>query len=295
MAMVDKARRNFYRKENAFKGIAFVSTLTSILAVVVICLFIFSRGLPTIKEIGIKNFILGAKWAPNANPAKFGIFPFILSSFYVTLGAVLLGVPTGIFTAVFMAKYCPKKLHSTFTAGINLMAGIPSIIYGFFGLTVVVPVIAKAINKNGLTMLAAIIILAIMILPTVISLSQAAINSVEKSYYEGAMALGATKERSIFTVVLPAAKSGIISAVILGMGRAIGETMAVILVAGGQPRMPNGLFKGVRTLTMNIALEMGYAADLHREALIATGAVLFIFILIINIIFVISKRRRIKE
>ena len=175
------------------------------------------------------------------------------------------------------------------------MAGIPSIIYGFFGLTLVVPLIAKFISGNGLTMLAAIIILGIMILPTVISLSQAAINSVDESYYEGAIGLGATKERAIFTVVLPAAKSGILSAIILGMGRAIGETMAVILVAGGQPRMPRGLFRGVRTLTMNIVMEMGYAAELHREALIATGAVLFIFILLINLLFVISKNRGIKH
>ena len=293
--MVEKNRKKFYRKENAFKYVALISASVSILAVIVICFFIFSRGLPTIKEIGIKNFILGTKWSPTASPPSFGILPFIISSFYVTLGAVILGVPTGLFTAIFMAKYCPKKLHSTFTAGINLMAGIPSIIYGFFGLTLVVPVIAKVINKNGLTMLSAIIILGIMILPTVISLSQAAINSVDESYYEGAIGLGATKERAIFTVVLPAAKSGIISAIILGMGRAIGETMAVILVAGGQPRMPRGLFRGVRTMTMNIVTEMGYAAELHREALIATGAVLFIFILIINLLFVISKNRGIKH
>ena len=293
--MVEKDRKKFYRKENAFKYVALISACVSILAVIVICFFIFSRGLPTIKEIGIKNFIWGAKWSPTASPPSFGILPFIISSFYVTLGAVILGVPTGLFTAIFMAKYCPKKLHSTFTAGINLMAGIPSIIYGFFGLTLVVPVIAKVINKNGLTMLSAIIILGIMILPTVISLSQAAINSVDESYYEGAIGLGATKERAIFTVVLPAAKSGIISAIILGMGRAIGETMAVILVAGGQPRMPRGLFRGVRTMTMNIVTEMGYAAELHREALIATGAVLFIFILIINLLFVISKNRGIKH
>lgn len=293
--MVDKNRKKFYIKENTFKYVALVSACASILAVLVICFFIFSRGLPTIKEIGIKNFILGTKWSPTANPASFEILPFIVSSFYVTIGALIIGVPTGLFTAVFMAKYCPKKLHSKFTAGINLMAGIPSIIYGFFGLTLVVPLIAKFISGNGLTMLAAIIILGIMILPTVISLSQAAINSVDESYYEGAIGLGATKERAIFTVVLPAAKSGILSAIILGMGRAIGETMAVILVAGGQPRMPRGLFRGVRTLTMNIVMEMGYAAELHREALIATGAVLFIFILLINLLFVISKNRGIKH
>ncbi len=289
--MVDPTRRSFYRKEKTFKTIALISTLTSIVAVAVISLFIFSRGIPTISQIGFGEFLGGTRWSPLANPPAFGILPFIISSVWVTLGAMVLGVPTGIFTAVFMAKYCPKRWLPHFTAGVNLMAGIPSIIYGFFGLTVIVPAIGSMIGRNGLTMLAAIIVLAIMILPTVISLSHAAILQVDPAYYEGAMALGATKERSIFTVVLPAARSGIVSAVILGMGRAIGETMAVILVAGGQPRMPKGLFRGVRTLTMNIVTEMGYAEGMHRQALIATGAVLFLFILIVNIAFVINKRK----
>lgn len=287
----ERNKKKFYFKEKSFKNIALISTFTSIIAVVVICWFIFANGIPAIGKIGIEEFLLGTKWAPNADPAKFGIFPMIISSIYVTLGAIIIGVPTGVFTAVFMAKYCPKKIYSFLSSGINLMAGIPSIIYGFFGLIVIVPIIGSISGRSGLTMLSAIIILGIMILPTIISLSEAAIRSVPKNYYEGAVALGATKERAIFTVVLPAAKSGVISAVILGIGRAIGETMAVILVAGGQARMPKGLFKGVRTMTMNIVLEMGYAADLHREALIATGAVLFIFILLINIIFVIMKRR----
>lgn len=293
--MIDHTRRRLYRKEKAFRTIAFISTLTSIVAVAVISLFIFSRGIPTISKIGIKDFVLGTKWSPIANPPKFGILPFIVSSFWVTLGAVILGVPTGIFTAVFMAKYCSKKMLPYFAAGVNLMAGIPSIIYGFFGLTVLVPAIGSLVGRNGLTMLAAIIVLAVMILPTVISLSYAAIGQVDPAYYEGAMALGATKERSIFTVVLPAARSGILSSVILGMGRAIGETMAVILVAGGQPRMPKGLLRGVRTLTMNIAMEMGYAEGLHRESLIATGAVLFVLILFTNVLFLLSKRKAHKE
>lgn len=286
---LEKNKKAFYLKEKTFKTIALLSTFASIVAVIVICLFIFLNGFPAIKEIGVKNFLLGTKWSPTGNPAEFGILPMILSSVYVTLGAIIIGVPTGIFTSVFMAKYCPKKAYSFLSSGINLMAGIPSIIYGFFGLIVIVPAIGSLIGRTGLTMISAMIILGIMILPTIISLSEAAIRAVPSSYYEGAVALGATKERALFTVVLPAAKSGIISAIILGVGRAIGETMAVILVAGGQARLPRGLFRGVRTMTMNIVLEMGYAADLHREALIATGAVLFVFILIINIAFVISK------
>ncbi|MFY9548374.1 phosphate ABC transporter permease subunit PstC [Miniphocaeibacter sp.] len=291
----EKNKKIFYFKERSFKTLALISTFASIIAVAIICIFIFSNGLPAIKKIGISEFLMGTKWSPTSSPEKFGILPMIISSVYVTLGAIIIGVPTGIFTAVFMAKYCPKKIYSFLSSGISLMAGIPSIIYGFFGLTVVVPIIGSIIGRSGLTMISAIIILGIMILPTVISLSEAAIRAVPSSYYEGAVALGATKERAIFTVVLPAAKSGIISAIILGIGRAIGETMAVILVAGGQARLPRGLFRGVRTMTMNIVLEMGYAADLHREALIATGAVLFIFILIINLLFVISKRRNKNE
>lgn len=287
----DKNKKAFYFKEKSFRNIALISTFASIVAVIVICWFIFANGLPAIGKIGIKEFLLGTKWSPTSSSAKFGILPMIYSSIYVTLGAILIGVPTGIFTAVFMAKYCPKKLYPFLSSGINLMAGIPSIIYGFFGLIIIVPIIGSIAGRSGLTMLSAIIILGIMILPTIISLSEAAIRAVPSSYYEGAVALGATKERAIFSVVLPAAKSGVISSIILGIGRAIGETMAVILVAGGQARMPRGLFRGVRTMTMNIVLEMGYAADLHREALIATGAVLFIFILLINIIFVMIKRR----
>ncbi len=288
----EKNKKIFYLKEKSFKSLALVSAFASIIAVAVICIFIFSKGLPAIKKIGISEFLLGTKWSPTSSSPKFGIFPMIISSIYVTLGAVIIGVPTGLFTAVFMAKYCPKKLYGFLSSGINLMAGIPSIIYGFFGLIVIVPIIGSLIGRSGLTMISAILILGIMILPTIISLSEAAIRAVPKSYYEGAVALGATKERALFSVVIPAAKSGIISAIILGIGRAIGETMAVILVAGGQARLPRGLFRGVRTMTMNIVTEMGYAADLHRDALIATGAVLFIFILLINLLFVISKRRK---
>ena len=216
----------------------------------------------------------------------------ILGSIYVTAGAMIVGVPIGILTAVFMAKFCPKKLYRVLKPAVELLAGIPSIVYGFFGLVVIVPMIRQLFpDSKGTSMLAASLLLGIMILPTIIGVSESAIRAVPESYYEGGLALGASHERSVFFATLPAAKSGILAGVILGVGRAIGETMAVIMVAGNQPRMPEGLLKGVRTLTSNIVMEMGYAADLHREALIATAVVLFIFILLINLLFSVLKRR----
>jgi len=215
----------------------------------------------------------------------------ILGSIYVTAGAVVMGVPVGILTAVFMARYCPKRLYRILKPAINLLAGIPSIVYGFFGLVVIVPFIRDTFGGTGSSMLTASILLGIMILPTIVGVSESAIRAVPQSYYEGGLALGASHERSIFFVMLPAAKSGIMAAVVLGIGRAIGETMAVIMVAGNQARMPAGLLKGVRTLTANIIIEMGYAAELHREALIATAVVLFVFILLINLLLSLLKRR----
>jgi phosphate transport system permease protein len=214
-----------------------------------------------------------------------------MGSIYVTAGATILGVPIGILTAVFMAGYCPKGLYRILKPAINLLAGIPSVVYGFFGLIIIVPLIRDAFGGTGMSMLTASILLAIMILPTIIGVSESAIKAVPQNYYEGGLALGASHERSMFFVVIPAAKSGIMTAVVLGIGRVIGETMAVIMVAGNQPRMPAGLLKGVRTLTANIVIEMGYAADLHREALIATAVVLFVFILIINLLLSLLKRR----
>jgi phosphate transport system permease protein len=208
----------------------------------------------------------------------------IMGSVYVTLGAVIIGAPMGIFTAVFMAYYCPKTAHKILKPATDLLAGIPSIVYGFFGLVLLVPLIRNLFGGGGSSMLAASIILGIMILPTIIGISEAAIRAVPATCYENAVALGAGRERSIFFAVLPAAKKGVTAGVVLGIGRAIGETMAVIMVAGNQARMPDGLLKGVRTLTANIVIEMGYAADLHREALFATALVLLGFILIINII-----------
>ena len=261
-----------------------------VLAVGLICVFLFANGVPAIKEIGLLDFLGGTTWKPSND--MYGILPMILGSIYVTAGAIIVGVPIGILTAVFMAKYCPKKLYRFLKPGIELLAGIPSVVYGFFGLVVLVPLVRELFTTgNGNSILTASILLGIMILPTIIGLSESAIRAVPEQYYEGALALGATRERSIFRVMLPAAKSGVLAGVVLGIGRAIGETMAVIMVAGNQPRIPTHILKGVRSMTANIVLEMGYAADLHREALIATGVVLFVFILLINLTFSVLKRR----
>lgn len=266
-----------------------IAACVSILAVALICIFLFANGLPAIGKIGAGKFLLGKEWRPGND--LYGIFPMIIGSIYVTAGALIIGVPIGILTAVFMAKFCPKGLYKIMKPAVDLLAGIPSVVYGFFGLVVIVPFVRNNLGGNGQSILTASILLGIMILPTIIGVSESAIRAVPDSYYEGALALGATHERSVFCTILPAAKSGVFAAVILGVGRAIGETMAVIMVAGNQARIPEGIFDGVRTLTANIVMEMGYATDLHREALIATGVVLFVFILIINISFSLVKRR----
>lgn len=281
--------KNF--KETLAKYLFFIAALTSILAVLLICVFLFANGIPAMKEIGFGDFLLSKKWAPTNEPASFGIFPMILGSIYITAGAVIIGVPIGILAAVFLAKFCPKKIYPFMKSSVALLAGIPSIVYGFFGLVVLVPFVRNYIGGKGLSILTASILLGMMILPTIISVSESAIRAVPDAYYEGALALGADHVRSVFFTVVPAAKSGILASVILGIGRAIGETMAVIMVAGNQARMPAGVLKGIRTLTANIVIEMGYAADLHREALIATAVVLFVFILIINLSFSLIKRR----
>ena len=282
-------------RENLMKYLFLLCACVSILAVVLICVFLFANGIPAIGEIGVFKFLLGERWKPGNN--IYGILPFILGSIYVTAGAIVIGVPVGIFTAVFMARFCPSKLYRFMKPAIDLLAGIPSVVYGFFGMVVLVPFVREFFGRtlgfggNGSSMFTASVMLGIMILPTIISVGESAIRAVPNSYYEGSLALGATHERSVVFTVLPAAKSGILAGVILGIGRAIGETMAVIMIAGNQPRMPKGLFKGVRTLTSNIVMEMGYATDLHREALIATAVVLFVFILLINLSFSILKRR----
>lgn len=276
-------------KEKGAELIFLISALASIFAVAMICIFLFANGLPAMGEIGVFDFLLGKKWKPGND--IYGILPMILGSIYVTAGAIAVGVPIGILTAIFLAKFCPKRLYKIIKPAIDLMAGIPSVVYGFFGLVVIVPVMSDLFGGSGKSIATASILLGIMILPTIIGVSESAIHAVPDSYYEGALALGASHERSVFFATLPAAKSGILAGVILGIGRAIGETMAVIMVAGNQPRMPKGLMEGVRTMTANIVLEMGYAADLHREALIATAVVLFVFILIINLSFSLLKRR----
>ena len=273
----------------------FVCALASIAAVVLICLFLFANGIPAMKEIGLLNFLTGAKWKPGND--IYGILPMILGSIYITAGAVAIGVPVGLLTAIFMAFYCPKKLYGLLKPCTELLAGIPSIVYGFFGMVVIVPCIRTVsalfgADISGSSILAASVLLGIMILPTVIGVSEAALRAVPSAYYEGAVAMGARHERAIFTVMLPAAKSGVLAGVVLGIGRAIGETMAVIMVAGNQPRLTGNMLKGIRTMTANIVIEMGYATGLHREALIATGVVLFVFILIINLTFSVLKRRK---
>lgn len=277
-------------KERTMEVLFVICATVSIIAVFLICLFLFVNGIPAMAKIGLFDFLLGKNWAPNNVPATFGILPMILGSIYVTGGAIFFGVPIGILTAVFMAFYCPPKAYKILKPAIELLAGIPSVVYGFFGLVVLVPVMRQLFPGNGNSILTASVLLGIMILPTIIGISEAAMRAVPQNYYEGALALGATHERSVFFVVLPAAKSGMFAAVVMGIGRAIGETMAVIMVAGNQARMPAGIFKGVRTLTANIVIEMGYAAELHREALIATAVILFIFILIINLSFTMIKK-----
>ena len=260
-----------------------------IAAVILICAFLFVNGIPSIAKYGTLKFLIGDEWRPGNN--IYGILPMILGSIYVTAGALVLGVPVGILTAVFLAKFCPDRLYRIIKPSVELLAGIPSIVYGFFGLTVIVPAVAEKFDVGGQSILSASILLSMMILPTIITVSESAIRAVPDSYYEGSLALGASHERSVFFATLPAAKSGILAGVILGLGRAIGETTAVMMVVGNQARMPNGILKGIRTLTTNVVMEMGYAAELHREMLISTAVVLFVFILIINISFSLIKKR----
>ena len=275
--------------EKVMRIVFMLSATVSILAVIVICYFLAGQGLPAMVEIGVSDFLTGTLWKPLEG--HFGIFPMIVGSIYVTAGAIILGVPVGLLCAIFMAKFCPRRLYSVLKPAVDLLAGIPSIVYGFFALMVIVPVVQELTGTSGKGILTASIMLAIMILPTIVSVSEASIRAVPESYYEGSLALGATHERSVFFATVPAAKSGIMAGVILGVGRAIGETMAVSMVAGNQPILPDSILSGVRTMTANVIIEMGYAEGLHREALIATAVVLFVFILIINISFSLLKRR----
>lgn len=275
------------------KALFTLAACVSVVAVFVICIFLFANGLPAIMKIGAWQFLSGTEWRPNNN--VFGIFPMIVGSVYTTIGALLIGVPVGILSAVYMVFYCPKRIYPLLRSGVQLLAGIPSVVYGFFGLMVLVPWVRDTFGGRGLSVMTAAILLGMMILPTIISVSESSIRSVNTSYYEGSIGLGATHERSIFHVVLSACKSGILTGVVLGLGRAIGETMAVIMVAGNQAAIPEALTDGVRTLTTNIVMEMGYAADLHRQALVGTAVVLFIFILIINFALALLKKGDMNE
>lgn len=279
-------------KERVMRAAFTLSALAAILSVGLICAFLFAGGLPGMAEIGFGEFLLGTDWSPSDTQPSFGILPMIIGSVYVTAWAILFGVPIGIFTAVFMAKSCPAPVYKFLKPAVDLLAGIPSVVYGFFGIVILVPLVRNLFGGNGSSMLTAGILLGMMILPTVIGIAESAIRVVPAELYEGAVALGASHERAVFSVILPAAKSGVMAAVVLGIGRAIGETMAVKMVAGNQAllRLPTEFLKGVRTLTANVVIEMGYAEGLHRESLIATGVVLFVFILIINLIFSILNK-----
>ncbi|WP_138160081.1 phosphate ABC transporter permease subunit PstC [Peptoniphilus catoniae] len=278
-------------KEKVYKYFFLICALLSILFIILISVFIFKGGFNVFKTVGIKDFIFNTKWAPMDTPASYGILSMIWGSIAVTILASLMAVPVAIFTSLYLALDCPPNLYKVLKPALNLMAGIPSIVYGFFALTAIVPIMKKLFGGNGMSILTAGLLLFVMILPTIVSISETAIRAVPKSYYQGSVALGATHERTALKVILPAARSGIFAGIILGIGRAIGETMAVILVAGNQTRMTFNIFKGIRTMTTNIVLEMAYATGLHEESLIATACVLFIFILIINLSFFIFKKR----
>ncbi len=275
-------------KDNLFRFLLLIIASLSIVAVLLICFFLFYNGLPAIFKIGPANFLFGMQWNPEKD--VYGIFPMIVASLYVTAGSLLFGVPIGLFTAVFLSKYCGKRLHAFIKPVVDLLAGIPSIIFGFFGLSVIVPMVQSFFHTNGKGILTASLLLGIMILPTIISISENALNALPESYYEGALGLGATKEQAVFKTMIPAASSGIFTAIVLALGRSIGETMAVVMVAGNAAVMPKSVLSMVRTLTSNIILEMGYASGLHREALIGTGVVLFVFILIINFVLLLFKK-----
>lgn len=270
-------------KEKFMEIIFLVCACLSIVAIFMICAFIFFNAVPALNEIGWIDFVFGKVWKPRQD--LFGVFPMIIASLYVTAGAVLIGVPVGVLTAVFMAFYCPKFLYKIIKPMINLLASIPSIVYGFFFLVVIVPFFQQITDTSGKGILTVSVLLGLMILPTIVNVAETALRAVPSQYFDGALALGATKERAVFRIVIPGAKSGILSSVILGIGRAIGETMAVVMVAGNQAVFPTSITSGVRTLTSNIVLEMGYASGIHRGALIGTAALLFIFILIINFCF----------
>jgi len=277
-------------KENLSARLFLVLALSSISVLALITIFIFVRGAPLIAHVGLFKFIFGMTWAPSRG--EFGIFPMIVGSLSVTLGAAILGVPIGICCSIFLAEFAPVKLRNAFRPAIQLLAGIPSVVYGFWGLVFVVPFIRNYLGGPGLSILAGSVILAIMILPTVITISEASLLALPPYYKDGALALGLTHWQSIHMLLLPAAKSGIVAAVVLGIGRAVGETMAVIMVLGNAVALPGSILDPVRTLTTNIGIEMGYASGDHQQALFATGIVLFVIIMTLNALAQFITRRK---
>ena len=276
--------------EQVAKGLLTIVAFSALASLLLIAVFIFKEGLPFMFKVGLSDFLFSSDWNPQAG--KFGIFSMIVSSLYVTLGAMLIGAPLGIAGAIFLNEFVPRPVMRVIKPTIELLAGIPSVVFGFLGVMVLAPFIRQHMGGPGLSILAAAIILGIMVLPTVISISTDAIAAVPNSYREGALALGATRWQSVHMVILKAARSGIIASVILAMGRALGETMAVIMVAGNTVRIPHSLTDPVRTLTANIALEMSNATGLAREALFATGIVLFVLIMILNAIAISAMKRK---
>ena len=278
--------------ERAMSAVFTVCGAAALIFVTVITLFLTVSGLPAIRKIGFFKFIFGTVWKPTAQSPLYGILPFILSSVWSTIGAIILGVPVGIMCAVFIAKFAPKRVRAVLKGAVELLAGIPSVVYGLVGMIVIVPTVREVFSlPDGANLFSAIIVLAVMILPSVISVSETAINSVPKEYEEGSLALGATKTETVFKVTVPAAKSGILASVVLGMGRAIGEAMAVMMVSGNAPNMPS-IFKSVRFLTTAVASEMSYSSGLQREALFSVALVLFVFILIINTVLNVAVKRK---
>ena len=274
--------RNLFDKEKIIRVILVLCALSSLLFLFVIFIFILSEGLPLFYKVGVRNIVLGMKWAPTK--AFFGIFPMIISSFMVTFGALIVGAPLALACATYLSEYAGKKTKIVLKPSLELLAGIPSVVYGFLGVVYVVPIIREYLGGAGFSILSTSLVLGIMILPTITSISFDSLMTVPRAYREGSLAMGATKWQTIYRVVLPAARSGILASFILGMGRAIGETMAVIMVAGNALKIPTSLLDPLRTLTSNIALELAYAAGDHRSALFSTGVVLLVIIMTLNLI-----------
>jgi len=277
-------------REYVVEGVLLLSALVSIVAIALIILFVFSKGLPLIGKVGLMNFIFSTTWDPTNG--QFGIATMIVGSLSITLAALVWGVPLGLALSIFLAELAPPRISGVMSAMVELLAGIPSVVYGFFGLVIIVPFIRDHLGSPGFSILAGALILGIMILPTIVNIARDAIRAVPREYREGSLALGATQWQTISKIVLPTARSGIITAIVLGMGRAIGETMAVVLITGNVTRMPESILSPIRTMTSNVVLEMGYASGDHQLALFATGVVLFVFIIILNAMVSLSMKAR---